>query len=357
MKGIVLHGGSGTRLRPLTHTGPKQLIPIANKPVSQYAVEDLLACGIREIAFVLGDVHPEKVKDHYGDGSSYGAKFTYIAQEDPRGIAHAVGLCRDFVGDSPFIVYLGDNLIKGGITKQAQDFQKAKADATILLSKVKDPSKFGVAKLDYHNKLIELEEKPKNPASNLALTGIYMLKPAIFDMIEKLRPSWRNELEITEAIQLLLENGHKVDYHVVEGWWKDTGTPEDILESNRLVLDEITRKIEGTVEEKDSVQGRVQVAKNAKIARGATVRGPSVIGDGATLESGVYVGPYTSIGNHVIIRRGEVENSIIMDNCVIDVPHRITGSIIGQGTTITSNDHNSPKGLRLTLGENCQLNL
>jgi glucose-1-phosphate thymidylyltransferase len=356
MKGIVLHGGSGTRLRPLTHTGPKQLIPIANKPVSQYAVEDLLACGIKEIAFVLGDVHPEKVKDHYGDGSSYGARFTYISQEDPRGIAHAVGLCRDFVGDSPFIVYLGDNLIKGGITKQAQEFQKAKADATILLSKVKDPSKFGVAKLDYHNKLVKLEEKPKKPASNLALTGIYMLRPAIFDMIEKLKPSWRNELEITEAIQLLLENGHKVDYHVVEGWWKDTGTPEDILESNRLVLDDITRNIEGTVDE-DSVQGRVQVAKNAKIALGATVRGPSVIGNGATLESGVYVGPYTSIGNHVVIRRGEVENSIIMDNCVIDVPHRITGSIIGQGTTITGNDHNSPKGLRLTLGENCQLNL
>jgi glucose-1-phosphate thymidylyltransferase len=333
------------------------LIPIANKPVSQYAVEDLLTCGIKEIAFVLGDVHPERVKDHYGDGSAYGAKFTYIIQEEPKGIAHAVGLCQDFIENSPFIVYLGDNLIKGGIAKQAQEFRTTKADATILLSKVKDPSKFGVAKLDYHNKLIGLEEKPKKPASNLALTGIYFFKPAIFDMIEKLRPSRRNELEITEAIQLLLENGRKVDYHVVEGWWKDTGTPEDILESNRLVLDEITRKIEGTVEDEDSVQGRVQVAKNAKIALGATVRGPSVIGDGATLESGVYVGPYTSIGNHVIIKRGEVENSIIMDNCVIDVPHRITGSIIGQGTTITSNDHNSPKGLRLTLGENCQLNL
>jgi glucose-1-phosphate thymidylyltransferase len=330
MKGVVLHGGSGTRLRPLTHTGPKQLIPIANKPVSQFAVEDLLACGIKEIAFVLGDVHPERVKDHYGDGSAYEAKFTYIAQEEPRGIAHAVGLCRDFVGNSPFIVYLGDNLIKGGITKQAQEFQTAKADATILLSKVKDPSRFGVAKLDSHNKLVGLEEKPKKPASNLALTGIYLFRPAIFKMIRRLKPSWRNELEITEAIQLLLENDHKVDYHVVEGWWKDTGTPEDILESNRLVLDEITRKIEGTVDDEDSVQGRVQVAKNAKIAQGATMRGPSVIGNGATLESGVYVGPYTSIGNHVVIKRGEVENSIIMDNCVIDVPHRITGSIIGQ---------------------------
>jgi glucose-1-phosphate thymidylyltransferase len=355
MKGVVLHGGSGTRLRPLTHSGPKQLIPIANKPVSQYAVEDLLACGIKEIAFILGDVHPEKVKDHYGDGTAYGAKFTYIRQDEPRGIAHAIGLCRNFVGESPFIVYLGDNLIKDGITKQAREFQTARADATILLSKVKDPSKFGVAKLDYHNKLVELEEKPKKPASNLALTGIYMLKPAIFEMIDKLHPSRRNELEITEAIQLLLENGHRVDYHVVEGWWKDTGTPEDILESNRLVLDEITRKIESTIDDEDSIQGRVHVSKNAKIAQGATVRGPSVIGEGANLETGVYIGPYTSIGNHVMIRRGEVENSIIMDNCVIDIAHRITGSIIGQGTTITSNNHSSPKGLRLTLGENCQL--
>ena len=333
------------------------MIPIANKPVSQYAVEDLLACGIKEIAFVIGDVHPEKVRDHYGDGSSFGAKFTYIVQEEPKGLAHAVGLCKSFVEESPFIVYLGDNLVKGGIAKQARQFQAARTDATILLSKAKDPSRFGVAKFDSHNKLIGLEEKPKKPPSNLALTGVYMFQPVIFDMIEKLRPSWRHELEITEAIHLLLENGHKVDYDVVEGWWKDTGTPEDILESNRLVLDEIARRIEGVVDEEDSVQGRVQVAKNGRITRGATVRGPSVIGEGAILESGVYVGPYTSIGNHVVMKRGEVENSIIMDNCVIDVPHRITGSIIGQGTRITSNDHNSPKGLRLTLGENCQLSL
>ena len=178
MRGIVLHGGSGTRLRPLTHTGPKQPIPIANKPVSQYAVEDLLACGIKEIAFILGDVHPEKVKERCGDGSAYGAKFTYIVQEEPKGMAHAVGLCRDFVEESPFIVYLGDNLIKGGIAKQAREFQTAHTDATILLSKAKDPSKFGVAKFDSHNRLIGLEEKPKKPASNLALTGIYGRTPS-----------------------------------------------------------------------------------------------------------------------------------------------------------------------------------
>ncbi len=357
MKGVVLHGGSGTRLRPLTHTGPKQLIPIANKPVSQYAVEDLLACGIEEIAFVLGDVHPEKVKDYYGDGTSFGAKFTYILQGEPLGIAHAIRICQDFVGDSPFIVYLGDNLIKAGIKKFAQEFQQTHADATILLSKVKDPSRFGVARLDEHNKLVGLEEKPKKPASNLALTGIYLLKPIIFKMIERLRPSWRNELEITEALQLLLENGAKVNYHVVEGWWKDTGTPEDILESNRLVLDDLQHRIQGHVEDESSIQGRVAIGNGSKVSKGATVRGPCVIGERTILEPGVYVGPYTSVGNHVLIRRGEIEDSIIMDHCQIDTPHRISGSIIGQHTTITGSDHNSPKGLRLMLGENCQLNL
>ena len=357
MKGVVLHGGSGTRLRPLTHTGPKQLIPIANKPVSRYAVEDLLACGIKEIAFVLGDIHPEKVKDYYGDGSSFGAKFTYILQGEPLGIAHAISICRDFVGNSPFIVYLGDNLIKAGIKKFSQEFEQQNADATILLSKVKDPSRFGVARLDEHNKLVELEEKPKKPATNLALTGIYFLKPIIFEMIEKLRPSGRNELEITEALQSLLRNGARVNYHIVEGWWKDTGTPEDILESNRLVLDDLQPKIKGHVEDDGSIQGRVSVGRGSRIASGATIRGPSIIGEEAVLESGVYVGPYTSIGNHVLIKRGEIEDSIVMDHCTIDIPQRITSSIIGQHTTITSTDHNSPKGLRLTLGENCQLNL
>ena len=357
MKGIVLHGGSGTRLRPLTHTGPKQLIPIANKPTSQYAVEDLLACGITQVAFVLGDVHPEKVKEYYGDGSKFGAKFEYIPQGDPRGIAHAVGLCRNFVGNSEFIVYLGDNLIKGGITEFARKFEGSDASASVLLTKVKDPSRFGVAALDDHGKLIGMEEKPKHPKSNLALTGIYMFKPVIFKMIDRLKPSWRNELEITEAIQLLLQDGGKITYHVVEGWWKDTGTPEDILESNRLELDDLQSKIEGTVEEGGSVQGRVALGQGSIVSKGATVRGPTIIGRDTKIESGVYIGPYTSIGDHVAIRRGEIEDSIVMDHCTIDIPHRITSSIIGQHTTITSSDHNSPRGFKLTLGENCQVSI
>ncbi len=357
MKGVVLHGGSGTRLRPLTHTGPKQLIPIANKPVSQYALEDLLACGIKDIAFVLGDVRPEKVKDRYGDGSRFGAKFTYILQGEPRGIAHAISLCRDFVQNSSFIVYLGDNLIKGGITEYALGFQQSNADAMILLTKVKDPSRFGVASLDNNGRIVGLEEKPKNPASNLALTGIYLFRPTIFGMIEKLKPSWRNELEITEAIQLILQDKGRIDYRIVEGWWKDTGTPEDILESNRLVLDDLDPVMEGIAEDEDSIQGRVAVGKGSRIKKGATVRGPCIIGEGTLLEQGVYVGPYTSIGNNVLVKRGEIEDSIVMDNCTIDIPYRITSSIIGQHTTITSKDHDSPRGIKMILGENCQVTL
>jgi len=355
VKGIVLHGGAGTRLRPLTHTGPKQLIPIANKPVSQYGVEDMIACGIRDIAFVLGDVHPEKVKDYYGDGSRFHAKFAFITQGEPLGIAHAVSLCRDFVGDSAFIVYLGDNLIKGGVKKYFDDFQASSLDALILLTAVRNPSQFGVARLAEDGRLLELQEKPKNPPSNLALTGIYLFRPAIFGAIRKLRPSWRNELEITDAIQTLLESGYKVDYRKVEGWWKDTGTPEDILDSNRLVLDGITPQIEGSLEEMGSIQGRVALGRGSRIAKGAVVRGPCIIGSDTTIGSGVYIGPYTSIGNHVSFSRGEIEDSIVMDNCRIDTINRITSSIIGQGSSIITGTASATGRLSLTLGENCEI--
>jgi glucose-1-phosphate thymidylyltransferase len=333
------------------------LIPIANKPVSQYALEDLLACGIKQIAFVLGGLHPEKVKEYYGDGSKFGARFDYIPQGDPRGIAQAVGLCKHFVGDSDFIVYLGDNLIKGGIKNFAEEFKSSNASASLLLTKVKDPSRFGVATIDDRGQLVGLEEKPKQPKSNLALTGIYMLKPIIFKMITQLKPSWRNELEITDALQLLVKNGEKINYHIVEGWWKDTGTPEDILESNRLVLDDLRSRLDGKVEDGGVVQGRVSLDQDAIVKTGATVRGPSVIGRGSIIGSGVYIGPYSSIGDHVQIKRGEIEDSIIMNHCTIDVPHRITSSIIGQHTSITSADHASPRGFKLTLGENCQLSV
>lgn len=214
---MILHGGHGTRLRPLTHTGPKQLIPVANKPISQYVLESLREAGIREIAIVLGDIYPDKVKEFYGDGSRFGVKITYIYQGEPEGIAHAVGLCKEFVGDSPFVVHLGDDLIKGGIKRYVEEFESSDYDGMILLCRVKEPQRFGVAEFDVNGKLVRLVEKPKEPPSEYALSGVYFFKPVVFQMIGQLKPSWRGELEITEAIQLLLDNGNSVGYRLLRG--------------------------------------------------------------------------------------------------------------------------------------------
>jgi len=354
MKGVILHGGHGTRLRPLTHTGPKQLIPVANKPISQYVLEDLRNSRIRDIAIILGGIMPDKVEDYYGDGRKFGVNISYVYQEKPAGIAHAVGLTEDFVKDSSFVVYLGDNLLKGGISKFVREFQKEVYDAMILLCEVENPKQFGVAEFDKNGNLVKLIEKPKKPPSNYALTGIYFFKPMIFKMIKKLKPSWRGELEITEAIQLLMDEGYKVGYKKVEGWWKDTGTVEDIIEANILVLDDLEMKIEGTVEDKACIQGRVAIGKKACLRRGALIRGPASIGENATIESKVYIGPYTSIGNNAHIKRGEIENSIIMDNCTIEMDTKITDSIIGANSEIITNQK-GPKGHRLIVGENSKI--
>jgi glucose-1-phosphate thymidylyltransferase len=351
MKGIILHGGYGTRLRPITHTGPKQLIPVVNKPISQYVLENLVEAGTNEIAIVLGDINPQQVKEYYGNGEKFNARITYIHQGEPKGIAHAIKLCKQFVGSNLFVVYLGDNLLKGGIKTYIQTFRNSNYDAMILLCQVKNPQKFGVAEFDKNGKLIRLIEKPKHPPSNYALTGIYFFKPIIFDMIEKLKPSWRGELEITEAIQLLLEKGCNVGYQKVEGWWKDTGTPEDILEVNRLILDELNPKTEGEIEDPNSIQGRVTVGKNTKIKKGALIRGPVIIGESTIIEEDVYIGPYTSIGNNVTIKKGEIENSIIMDYCIININDRMVDSLIAAHSEITSNPNNKPHGKRFILGE------
>jgi len=357
LKGIILHGGSGTRLRPLTHTGPKQLIPIANKPISQYVLESLHESGIHDIAIVLGDIYPEKVKEYYGDGSRFGVKITYIYQGEPKGIAHAIGLCKNFVDDEPFVVHLGDDLLKGGITKFVEEFHKSDYDGMVLLCKVKEPQRFGVAKFDDNGKLIGLVEKPKQPPSKYALSGIYFFKPVVFKMIDQLKPSWRNELEITEAIQLLMDNGNHVGYQFVEGWWKDTGTIEDILESNRLVLEDLKHEIRGKVEDEASLQGRVYIGENSVIKQGAIIRGPVTIGEKTFLGTHVYVGPYTSIGNNVIIKRGEIENSIIMDNCHIDIDGKITDSLIGSHSVIATNQKEKPRGYRFVLGERSKITI
>ena len=356
IKGVILHGGHGTRLRPLTHTGPKQLIPVANKPMSQYVLEDLRDSGIEEIAIIVGDILPEKVKNYYRDGREFGIKTTYIHQEQPGGIAQAVNLAENFVGDSPFIVYLGDNLLKGSIAKFVKEFRKSNYAAMVLLCEVENPQKFGVAEFGKNGKLVKLIEKPKKPPSSYALTGIYFLNPIIFKMIRALKPSWRGELEITEALQGLIDAGHKVGYKFVTGWWKDTGTVEDILEANRLVLDDLKEGIEGIVEEKPSIQGRVAIGKETLVERGALIRGPVIIGKHTTIGKQVYIGPYTSIGNNVKIERGEIENSIIMDDCHVEIDGKITGSLVGTGTTLTTNQK-SPKGYRLVVGENSRITL
>jgi glucose-1-phosphate thymidylyltransferase len=323
---------------------------VANKPMSQYVLEDLRDSGIKEIAIIVGDILPEKVKNYYKRGKEFGVRITYIQQEKPSGIAQAVSLTEDFVGDNPFVVYLGDNLLKGRIADFVKEFKASKHDAMILLCEVENPRQFGVAQFDKGKKLVKLIEKPKKPPSNYALTGIYFLTPIIFKMIRQLKPSWRGELEITEALQGLLNTGHKVGYKFVTGWWKDTGTVEDILEANRLVLDDIKKKVEGMVEEKTSIQGRVAVGKETIIKRGALLRGPAIIGTNTTIGENVYVGPYTSIGNNVVIERGELENSIIMDDCHVEIDGKITDSLIGGGTALTTNKK-SPKGYRLVVGE------
>jgi glucose-1-phosphate thymidylyltransferase len=357
MKGIILHGGYGTRLRPLTHTGPKQLIPVANKPISQYVLEDLIKSGINEITIVLGDTHPEKVKEHYGDGKEFKAKIRYVNQNEPKGIAQAIGLCEENMQNQPFVVCLGDNLIKGGIKDNTRTFNTSDYDAMILLCEVKNPERFGVAKFDKNQKLTALMEKPKRPPSNYALTGIYFLKPIIFDMIRQLTPSWRGELEITEAIQLLLEKGYNVGYQKVKGWWKDTGTPEDILEANRLILDELKPEIKSEVQNHSSIQGRVSIGENTTVKQGAIIRGPTIIGNNTQIGNDVYIGPYTSIGNDTTVNHGEIENSIIMDHCLIEIDDRITDSLIGPNSIITSNKENKPKARRFLLGEQSNITL
>jgi len=354
LKGVILHGGHGTRLRPLTHTGPKQLIPVANKPISQYVLEDLKNSGIKEIAIILGDIYPSKVKEFYGDGKRFGVNITYIYQGEPKGIAHAVSLCEEFV-EEEFVVYLGDNILKGGINRYVKEFSESDIDAMILLCKVDRPELFGVAKFNDEGKLIGLVEKPKVPPSSYALTGIYFFRRAIFDAIRRLKPSWRGEFEITEAIHLLLVNGYKVEHRIVQGWWKDTGTPEDILEANRLILDDLQGQINGVVEDESSIQGRISIGSGSLVKRDALIRGPAIIGENSTIEGDVYIGPYTSIGNNVVIKSGEIENSIIMDGCFININDRIIDSIIGPNTRITLSAESKPSGRRFIIGESSQI--
>ena len=348
MKGIILHGGSGTRLRPLTYSGPKQLIPIANKAVSQYVLEDIVSCGVREVAIILGQTFPELVREHYGDGSKFGVKITYIEQDKPRGIAHAIGLCEDFVGKDDFVVFLGDNMLQHGIGEHASRFQKEKYDAMVLLKEVDDPSSFGVAQLDGKGKPIRLVEKPKEPVGRNAVIGVYFFRPSVFDSIRALKPSQRGELEITDTVQSMIDRGLNVGCSKVDGWWFDTGKKDDILYVNALVLDE-RAKLDVKGETTDSkVEGRVQVGNGTKVVN-STVRGPVVIGEDCLIENST-IGPPTSIGRASCIKDSHVEHCILLEGSEVEGVERLEESLIGRHSKVKQDVRNR-RSLKLHLGD------
>jgi glucose-1-phosphate thymidylyltransferase len=357
MKGVVLAGGTGSRLRPITHTGPKQLVPVANKPILEYAIDDLKAAGITDIGIVLGNKGREEIQEYFGDGSGLGVDITYIVQGEPLGLAHAVGCSRDFVGDDPFIVYLGDDMMREGITDLVDDFDHDEYAAGIGLQEVDEPSRYGIVDVDENGDVVTLVEKPDKPSSNLALIGIYVFTPAIFPKIEELEPSWRGELEITEAIQGLIDEGYRIQSHMVHGWWKDTGKPKDILHANRLVLDDLETAIHGTVEDEESITGRVELGQGSVVEAGAVIRGPASIGENTRIGSDAYVGPYTSIGEESEVDNVHIESSVTAGENEITSDRTIIDSLIGREVTITSSDGRRPSGDRFVVGRNSSFEL
>jgi len=350
MKGLLLAGGHGTRLRPLTFTGNKHMLPIANKPMLLYGLEHLVNAGIKEIGVILGPVN-EDVRALLGDGSRFGVKMTYIDQPDPRGLAHAIAISHNFLRDEPFAMYLGDNMLKQGAMPLVDMFEKHGSDCVIGVAKVKDPSRYGVVVFDEARRIKKLVEKPKQPLSDWALIGVYVFNRKIFEAIEKIKPSWRAELEITDAIQALMDSGAKVDVQFVQGWWKDTGRPEDLLEANQLVLQELQPLNEGVIENGATVAGSVKIGKDTVIDGRTTIRGPVILGEHSQVGPNVYIGPYTSIGSNVMIRNSEVENSIVMDGAQIECGKRIIDSLIGMKAKVVCSKDSVPKGTKLILGD------
>ena len=357
MKGLILSGGKGTRLRPLTYTSAKQLVPVANKPVLFYAIESIVAAGITEIGIIVGETGSE-IRAAVGDGARFGARVTYIPQEAPLGLAHAVRIAEEFLAGSPFVMYLGDNLIAGGIAGLVDEFQRLGCNSEILLAEVPNPEQFGVAELTPEGKVRRLVEKPREPKSNLALVGVYMFDATIFESVNRIRPSARGELEITDAIHDLIDRGLDVHPHIVRGWWKDTGKLDDMLEANRIVLEglEMTAGADlRQIGEGSRIEGRVQLGEGVELID-SLVRGPVVIGDGARLEH-AFVGPYTSIGERCTLVRCEMENSIVLADCEIrDIPLRIDGSLIGRNVRIVKTDF-KPKAYRFMLGDNSEVGI
>ena len=353
MKGLILSGGKGTRLRPITYTRAKQLVPVANKPVLFYGLEALVAAGIRDIGIVVGDTQAE-IRAAVEDGSRWGARVTYIEQDAPRGLAHAVLISEPFLQGDQFVMYLGDNLLKHSIAEFVREFDREKPAAQILLAKVPDPQMFGVAELNGH-RVVRLVEKPKEPKSDLALVGVYMFGREVFDSVKRIRPSFRNELEITDAIQDLIDQGLDVRPHIVDGWWKDTGKLEDMLEANRLILDTLEARNDGRVSADSRVEGKVVIGPGAMIER-SIVRGPVIIGANARI-AGAYIGPFTSIGDRAEIRETEIEHSIVLEGAVItDLANRIEDSLIGRNVQIYRVPR-KPSAYRFMLGDNSEVGI
>ncbi|MGW0628593.1 glucose-1-phosphate thymidylyltransferase [Streptomyces sp. NPDC002758] len=353
MKALVLSGGAGTRLRPITHTSAKQLVPVANKPVLFYGLESIAAAGITDVGMIVGDTAAE-IEEAVGDGSKFGLEVTYIPQERPLGLAHAVLIARDFLGDDDFVMYLGDNFIVGGISDLVEEFRTTRPDAQILLTRVPDPRSFGVAELGPSGQVVGLEEKPEHPKSDLALVGVYLFTPAVHEAVRAIKPSWRGELEITHALQHLIDERADVRSTVIRGYWKDTGNVGDMLEVNRTVLEGMERRIDGEVDEASQTLGRVVIEEGARITNSRIV-GPVVIGAG-TVVSDSYVGPFTSVAENCRITESELEFSIVLRDSSIDGVGRIESSLIGRHVEVTPAP-GVPSAHRLVLGDHSKVQI
>ena len=356
MKGLILSGGKGTRMRPITHTAAKQLLPVANKPILFYAVEAIKAAGVNEIGIIISPETGQDVRDALGDGSRWGVRIEYIVQDEPKGLAHAVKTAQPFLGDEAFVMYLGDNLIKDGVKPLVDRFNSGKADSLILLKEVANPSSFGVAELNGDGRILCLEEKPAKPKSNLALVGIYLFNKNIHVAIDAIKPSRRGELEITDAIQKLIDLKYHVDSHILTSWWLDTGKKDDMLEANRVVLDEMEDyDMRGTLDGNSVVSGRVHIGEGSKLTN-CTVRGPAVIGKDCILEN-TYIGPFTSIGDGAQVSNVEIEHSILREKCKIkDFDGRIVDSLIGVNVEL-ARSHAKPVAYKFMLGDDSKVDV
>jgi glucose-1-phosphate thymidylyltransferase len=368
VKGLILAGGAGTRLRPITHTSAKQLVPIANKPILFYGIEDMVEAGIKQIGIIVGSTGDEVIAA-VGDGSRWGVDITYVPQEAPLGLAHCVLIGHDFLGDDDFVMYLGDNMLQQGLAGFTDRFEQARTEAAtlrlgdevsavpaaqILLARVDDPRQFGVAELADDGDVVRLVEKPADPPSDLALVGVYLFDHHVHDAVAAIEPSWRGELEITDAIQWLIDHGHRVNHEVLDGWWIDTGKKDPLLACNRLVLESLQARIEGSVDAASAIEGRVIIERGAEIVN-SRVLGPAIIGEGTRIENS-YVGPFTSVASECVIVDSELEHSVVLTRSrIVDVP-RLTDSLIGREVELTRSTRR-PRALRLMLGDNSAVEL